>query len=487
MRRTLADAMRGLFMKRYLIGAMVFLAAMLVSCGGGGDSGSASAGSGSGSAGSGGAGAGGGSAGSGTGSAATIATAGMHVEETDAAVTLSGAWTPSDPQLGWSGGSAVQATTAGARAVLSFSGTSVTWFGSRGPGMGMALLSVDDGPAVELDLYAPPGQEIHSPAFTVNGLSAGPHTLTIEVTGQANHNATSNVVVVDAFDVQGLIVSHIQQTNPEVSFTPEWTEAYGGPWSACCISNSPELPQGAKMASTAGAKATLAFRGTAVSWIGYRGPDAGIASVQIDGGAAVDVDTFGPAPKYQEIVFTATGLADTNHTLTIVASGRRNAQASNSTIFVDAFDIRTPGRRYQEWEPSVAYIGDWTPSSPGSTDCPADPSPTAVPTCTAPRRNINRVWSEGQSATNNSGGRAVFSFTGTSVSWISSAKSSLGQANVYLDGVFQRQVDLHRPYPIEAYQWEAFRADGLANGPHTLTIEHASGNYIVVDAFDVHP
>ena len=402
-------------------------------------------------------------------------------------MTLTGAWTQSDPQLGWSGGSAVQSTAAGARAVLSFSGTSVTWFGSRGQGMGVALLSIDGGPAVEVDLYAIPGQEIHSPAFTVNGLSNGPHTLTIEVTGQANHNATSNAVVVDAFDVQGLIVSHVQQTNPEVTFSAEWTEAYGGPWSACCIANPPQLPQGAKMASIAGAKATLAFRGTAVSWIGYRGPDAGIARVQIDGGTAVEVDTFGPTPKYQEVVFTASGLADTNHTLTIEATGRRNAQGSNSTIFVDAFDIRTPGRRYQEWEPSIAYIGDWTPSAPGSADCPADPSPTAVPTCTAPRRNVNRVWSEGGAATNNSGGRAVFSFTGTSVSWISAAKSSLGTANVYLDGVFQRQVVLYRPFPTEMYQWEAFRADGLTNGPHTLTIEHSSGNYIVVDAFDVHP
>ena len=34
-----------------------------------------------------------------------------------------------------------------------------------------------------------------------------------------------------------------------------------------------------------------------------------------------------------------------------------------------------------------------------------------------------------------------------------------------------------------------FRADGLTNGPHTLTIEVTStgGSYVVVDAFDVHP
>ena len=48
---------------------------------------------------------------------------------------------------------------------------------------------------------------------------------------------------------------------------------------------------------------------------------------------------------------------------------------------------------------------------------------------------------------------------------------------------------LWRPFPTEAYQWEAFRVDGLANGPHTLTIEviDDGGSYVVVDAFDVRP
>src|SRR5437588_10692864 len=105
MRLTLADAMRSVFMKRYISGVMVFLAAMLVSCGGGGggggDSSSGTTGSPGGSPGSPSA-----SPGSPSGSAATRASAGMHVEESDPAVTLSGAWTTRDPQFGWSGGSA---------------------------------------------------------------------------------------------------------------------------------------------------------------------------------------------------------------------------------------------------------------------------------------------------------------------------------------------------------------------------------------------
>jgi hypothetical protein len=46
---------------------------------------------------------------------------------------------------------------------------------------------------------------------------------------------------------------------------------------------------------------------------------------------------------------------------------------------------------------------------------------------------------------------------------------------------------LSQNYPIEGYQMTIFRADGLASGAHTLTIEvvSTSGSYVVVDAFDV--
>ena len=432
-------------MKRYMAGVIVLsLAGMLVSCGGESDE-----------------------SGDGvTGSSGPRASAGMHVEESDPAVTLSGTWTASDPGFGWSGGAARESTSAGAKASLPFSGTSVTWFGRRGRTSGIALVSVDGAPATEVNLFAHPNDEIHSPAYTVTGLSDGPHTLTIEVAGRSDSQALGTTVTVDAFDVQGQIVSHLQNTNLEqLTYSGGWTEAAPNLlWSGGGVANGSEPTRTAHVASTAGETATLAFRGTSVSWIGYRGPDAGIARVQIDGGAPTDVDTFSPSIKVQDTLFTASGLSNGSHTLTITATGTKNDQSTAAQVFVDAFDVRAPGRRFQEWEPSIAYSGSWTP------------------------RNDARVWSEGTCATSFvPGSTATFSFSGTSVSWISSGKDSLGKANVYLDGVFQREVVLYKPFPAENYQWEAFRADGLANGPHTLTIEvlDSGGGYVVVDAFDV--
>jgi hypothetical protein len=51
-----------------------------------------------------------------------------------------------------------------------------------------------------------------------------------------------------------------------------------------------------------------------------------------------------------------------------------------------------------------------------------------------------------------------------------------------------KEIHNFRPEPIEAFQHEIFRADGLTPGQHTLTIQQMSTNsYIVVDAFDVRP
>jgi hypothetical protein len=374
----------------------------------------------------------------------------------------------------------VQSDVAGTTASFTFTGTSVRWLGSRGRTMGKARIWVDGGKTRLVDMFSGPNN-VRAPIVTISDLSDGPHTLTIAV--------ESGLVVIDAFEVQpDTTVSHWQDTDPNAKFSAGWTKASTGPcttcldvlpWSGNGIRNPPELPVTAQETYTAGETLTLPFRGTAISWVGYRCPDCGIAFVQVDDGAAVAVDTYAPTAKFQAEVFTATGLADANHTLKITATGQRNAASSAARIVVDAFNVMTPGRRYEaEYEPSIT-------KSAIAPDSPPETPPHW-------QTNRNRVWSEGNSFTSNqTGATLTFSFTGTSVSWIGCRKSSAGgRANVYIDGVFVREVSLSRSYPIEGYQVTAFRQDGLANGPHTLTIEVTSQNngpYVVVDAFDVHP
>src|SRR3954467_7698546 len=137
---------------------VLLLASMLISCGGGGGSGDSTS--------------------AGGGGSSPLSAAGRF-EESNAAVSLSAGWTASDPIFGWSAGAAKQSTVAGALASFTFTGTSVTWIGNRNVSSGIALVKIDGGSATEVDLFARPN-EIHTPVITLNGLSAGRHTLTIE-------------------------------------------------------------------------------------------------------------------------------------------------------------------------------------------------------------------------------------------------------------------------------------------------------------------
>jgi hypothetical protein len=376
------------------------------------------------------------------------------VEETDA--TFSGTWTDSDARLGWSGGAAKRSSEAGAKVTFAFNGSAIRWIGARGKDMGKARVSIDGGAAREVDLTILPADEIRTNVMTIYGLSDGPHTLTIEV--------VSGPVVVDAFVINPKsTVSHWQETHPTATYSAGWMQASNAnPWSGSGVSTPPDVPLTAQETYTAGETVTVSFRGNEIKWIGYKGPDGGIATVQLDGGTAVEVDTYSPTPKIQEVLYTATATTDGAHTLTITATGNKNAASSAARIVVDAFDVMTTAVRAEENNPAVAYTGFWD-------------------------RNTARVFSEGAAARAHDAGASVtFTFTGTSVSWIGARKSNGGgTAKVYLDGVFMQTVTLRETYPTEAYQVVNFRVDGLPAGRHTLKIEANGDGHLYVDAFDV--
>jgi len=85
---------------------------------------------------------------------------------------------------------------------------------------------------------------------------------------------------------------------------------------------------------------TFSFTGSAVRWIGYRTFYGGIARVLLDGVEVAQVDTFAPVEEeYQAVMYAATGLPGTSHTLTIENTGLKDAAAQNTWVTVDAFDV----------------------------------------------------------------------------------------------------------------------------------------------------
>ena len=92
--------------------------------------------------------------------------------------------------------------------------------------------------------------------------------------------------------------------------------------------------------NVAASTAMFTFTGTAVSWIGVKCNVCGIAAVSIDGGVPATVNTAGPNASgslTSESVFSASGLAASNHTILITVTGM--SSSGGAYVAVDAFDV----------------------------------------------------------------------------------------------------------------------------------------------------
>ncbi|MHB0977135.1 MAG: S8 family serine peptidase [Candidatus Aquicultorales bacterium] len=105
-------------------------------------------------------------------------------------------------------------------------------------------------------------------------------------------------------------------------------------------------------------------------------------------------------------------------------------------------------------------------------------------------RSINPQYS-GETALYSSvtGSSLTFTYTGTSFYVVGTGKPNGGVANVYVDGVFQRQWELY--YPFDLYTAKVAYGIDMPFGTHTVRIEvsglknaQSSGFEINIDAFD---
>jgi hypothetical protein len=266
--------------------------------------------------------------------AATIS----RMQETDPNVAFTGSgWLQGVTGAEYSGGTAAGSLTAGDQATFTFNGTGVRWLGELGPDNGgIARVFLDGAFMKEVDTYAPsPDPNHHSifqaEHFKATGLADTSHTLTIQVTGQQDPAAARATVVVDAFDV---ITSGTrrEETDPAVSYSAGWLQGNR---------DHPYSEGTAALSTVPGDQATFTFTGTSVRWIGYKGPQNGMARVILDGTVVADsLDMYAPQEGPQETVFTSPpGLTAGSHTLTIEVTGSRNPASLGLSIVVDAFDV----------------------------------------------------------------------------------------------------------------------------------------------------
>jgi hypothetical protein len=121
------------------------------------------------------------------------------LDDDEAAVVYAGTWTNNLLSYAW-GGTAYRSGSAGATATVTFTGTSLGWVTTLANDRGIATISVDGGPAIQVDLYRAQfmGRRF---AWVVNGLTPGSHTVVITVTGTKNPASSGFRVEVDGFAV----------------------------------------------------------------------------------------------------------------------------------------------------------------------------------------------------------------------------------------------------------------------------------------------
>jgi trimeric autotransporter adhesin len=123
-----------------------------------------------------------------------------RVEQNDPSLSYTGTWfLNSNP--GQSGGSAVLATDAGARATITFNGAGIRWLAYRDAWSGIANVYLDGVLQTSVDTFVAVDQP-QTTAYEIGGLMPGTHSLTIEVTGKRNPQSGGSWVWVDAFDVR---------------------------------------------------------------------------------------------------------------------------------------------------------------------------------------------------------------------------------------------------------------------------------------------
>ncbi|HEY0237613.1 MAG TPA: fibronectin type III domain-containing protein [Friedmanniella sp.] len=115
-----------------------------------------------------------------------------------------------------------------------------------------------------------------------------------------------------------------------------------GTWSK--VSSSLDSGGSTSSLSTAG-YAELSFKTSGIRWITRRNAYSGIADVYLDGVKKTTVDLYSSATKTQQVVYEATGLSETTHTIRIVRTGTKNASSSSANIQLDSFvapDVHAP-------------------------------------------------------------------------------------------------------------------------------------------------
>jgi beta-galactosidase GanA len=136
---------------------------------------------------------------------------------------------------------------------------------------------------------------------------------------------------------------------------------YAGSWSH--VSNQSytggDYEKTESFSNVAGDSMSVTFTGTAVQYVAPTAANHGIADIYLDGAKVATVDGYSSGTSFQQVLYAASGLADTSHTLKIVVTGQKNASSGGTYVSVDAINVPTAAQQ-SDYYPNV-------PQQPGTS------------------------------------------------------------------------------------------------------------------------
>ncbi len=224
--------------------------------------------------------------------------------------------------------------------------------------------------------------------------------------------------------------------------------------------------------TTPGDSVVFKVTGTNVSLIGNKAPDQGLISVSVDGGPPVTVNTAVPAGvQVRATLFAQVGLTNDLHTVRVTNLQAKSMVIDGVYVFNRTMDVTVDGvvkvagsaLPINDTTSAVGYAGQWF------TDAGRSPSELTI------GGDIHYTPVNGATAT--------FSFVGSGVDVLGLFGVGLGTAEVIVDGVSRGVVNQAGSGPNIAGTLYSLR--DLPMGAHTITLRKLSGNYLVIDGFDV--
>ena len=189
------------------------------------------------------------------------------------------------------------------------------------------------------------------PSLTKTQGVAAPASNNSAVTVEARGNPDDNTQFIylrqsDASSTSDASTHLALNTEPSFGYTYDDTDPalnYCGNWSH--VSNQSytggDYKHTESFSDTTGDSMSVTFTGTAVQYIAPTANNHGYADIYLDGTKVATVDGYSSGTDFQQVLYSASGLADTTHTLKIVVTGQKDAASGGTFVSVDAINVPT--------------------------------------------------------------------------------------------------------------------------------------------------